>query len=77
MRLGIRQLEKLQTCGTAFSQVVPDRRVKKLIERGFMTSDNPDGSFAYITPQGLRALAEAIDNGRISIRKKTTVSKDG
>lgn len=67
MRLGIRQLRLLRTVGTTSALVVPDAISRRLCELGFMRASNPDGSFACITPAGLRALADAADAGRINL----------
>ena len=76
MRLGRKQLELLRSVGTTAALVIPTRRSRRLCDLGLMQSDNPEGAFAYITPAGLRALADAVDAGRIDLftppRRKDT-----
>lgn len=67
MRLGIRQLRKLRTVGTRMALVVPDKTSRRLCELGLMVAHGDDGSFAAITPAGLRALADAVDAGKIKL----------
>ena len=65
-RLGIRQLELLRFIGTDRALLTPDRMSDRLIELGLLQSDRPNGA-AYITPNGLRALADAAEKGRIRL----------
>lgn len=67
MKLGIRQLEILRAVGTTSALVVHDKTSKRLIELGLLTSSCDDGSFASITPAGLRSLADAAEDGRIRL----------
>lgn len=64
MRLGKQQLALLRSVGTHSALVVPDRQSRRLCELGLMTAEN-DGSFARLTADGLRALADAVDAGKI------------
>lgn len=66
MKLGTRQLETLRAVGTTAAIVVPDSITRRLCALGLMASE-ASGSFAHITPAGLRALADAVDAGRISL----------
>lgn len=66
MRLGIRQLKRLRALGTQYALVVPDKTSLRLVELGLCKAE-PDGSFASITTAGLRALADAVDAGRIEL----------
>ena len=66
MRLGIRQLELLRSVGTTRALVVADRASSRLCEIGLM-KEMGDGSFVAVTPAGLRALADAVDAGRIDL----------
>lgn len=68
-RLGIRQLELLRFVGTIGRLVVGDKRSRRLIELGLMASDNPEGDWACVTSDGLRAIADAMDAGRFPPRK--------
>ncbi|ARO22889.1 hypothetical protein TAL182_CH01076 [Rhizobium sp. TAL182] len=67
MRLGIRQLELLRTIGTTSALVVSNPVSRRLCELGLMQSSDRDGSFAYVTPAGLRALADAAEAGRVTL----------
>lgn len=68
MKLGMRQLEMLRSVGTRSAVVVADPLTRRLCELGLMAEARPD-SFAHITPDGLRALADAADAGRIELFK--------
>jgi hypothetical protein len=63
-RLGPKQIELLLAVGVRSAVVVGDRMTARLCELGMMQSE-PNGSFARITPAGLRALADAMEDGRI------------
>lgn len=65
-RLGPRQLAMLRSVGTTAALVVPDRVSRRLCDLGLMTSE-ADGSFARITPAGIRALADAAEAGRVEL----------
>ncbi|MCK7615205.1 hypothetical protein [Roseibium sediminicola] len=75
-RLGSRQLELLRSVGTTSAVIsgaaLADTRARcrKLVALGLMHEPAP--GLATITPDGLRALADAVDAGRISLfeRKK-------
>ncbi|MFA1674800.1 hypothetical protein ACDY97_19045 [Rhizobium mongolense] len=68
MKLGTRQLELLRTVGTTSALVVLDNVSRRLCALGLMKTMGKDGdSFACITPNGLRALADAVDAGRIKL----------
>jgi len=67
VRLGIRQLETLRAVGTHAALVVPDKTSRRLCALGLMVAHGDDGSFAAITPAGLRALADAVDAGRLTL----------
>jgi hypothetical protein len=70
MRLGKRQLELLRGVGPGAAVVVPDNMTRRLCSLGLMKAHGgEDGSFAAVTPNGLRALADAADAGRISLFK--------
>ena len=66
MRLGARQLEMLKVIGTTSALVVPCPISRRLCEIGLLQAE-ADGSFARITPAGLRALADAAEAGRIAL----------
>jgi hypothetical protein len=67
MKLGKKQLEMLRSVGTTAALVVPDTISRRLCELGLMKAAGADGSFAHNTPAGLRALAEAAEQGRITL----------
>lgn len=70
MKLGTRQLKLLRTVGTTSALVVPDNISRRLCDLGLMKAMGKDGnSLACITPNGLRALADAVDAGRIDLFK--------
>lgn len=69
MKLGTRQLQMLKAVGTQSALVVPCAISRRLCELGLMKSDEPDGSFAHVTPAGLRVLADAADKGRVGLFK--------
>lgn len=63
--LGKRQLDRL--IGLAcpgLVQVVGDAVSDSLVRRGYLKA-KPNGSFARITPAGLRRLADELEAGRI------------
>ena len=73
--LGPRQLELLRGLANPCALVVPDPVSRSLVKRGLLAAD-PDGSFAHITPAGLRALADAADDGRVQLFRRTGVIHD-
>ncbi len=64
MRLGKRQIQMLQSVGSTSAIIVPCPPSRRLCEMGLMKSHGPNGSFVAITPDGLRALADAVDAGK-------------
>lgn len=57
--------------------VVGDALSASLVRRGLLAA-TPDGSFAHITPAGLRALADELDAGRLTVPNyPLTESADG
>jgi hypothetical protein len=67
MRLGLKQLQMLRAVGTTSAVVVSCRTTRRLCDIGLMEANGSDGSFASITPAGLRALADAVDAGKIDL----------
>ena len=65
-RLGIRQLEALKAAGTDSAYISPTKITKRLCDRGLMQADD-EGGWAHCTPDGLRALADAVNAGRIEL----------
>lgn len=62
--LGSRQIERLVTLACpAWLLVTPLRRDQALVRRGLLRAD--DGGRLCITPAGLRALADAMEAGRV------------
>ena len=73
MRLGNKQLQKLRTLGPSLCQIVGDDVCRSLAKRGLLASDSEDGeAFYHITPDGMRALADAIDDGKLPRMKVPT-----
>ena len=70
-RVGKRELAKLLILGTRFAQVVPDRITRRLVAKGLCDADD-DGAFCTVSPNGLRAIADAADAGRIDLRDPDT-----
>lgn len=68
MKLGIRQLELMRAVGTTRAIVVADKLSRRLCDLGLMKAMGDD-SFICITPDGLRALADAVEVGRIELFK--------
>jgi|GEM_PF-3462180 len=69
MKIGTRQLQMLKTVGTTSALIVPCHISRRLCAVGLMKSNEPDGSFAHVTPAGLRALADAAEAGRVELFK--------
>ena len=65
-RLGHRQLELLAFVGTRSALVCSSPISRRLCALGLMEAE-ADGSFARITPAGLRALADAAEAGRVKL----------
>lgn len=71
-RLGIRELELLRSCGTHSAMMMGCAlaetrvRIARLVRLGLMELRD-DGCLAVVTPAGLRALAAAVEGGRISL----------
>lgn len=75
MRLGAKQLDRLNSLGAARAFVVPDRISRRLVELGLCDAE-PDGSFSRISSDGLRALADAADAGKVSLFKMPQKQED-
>jgi hypothetical protein len=74
MKLGPRQIEILQNFGPMQIHVVTSAEHRTLIAKGLV--DDVDGGWPCITPAGLRALADAIETGRIpGFRERITGKK--
>lgn len=67
MKLGKNQLQILRHVGTTAAVVLPSRETRRLCELGLMKAHGSDGSFAAITPDGLRALAAAAEGGHVDL----------
>lgn len=67
MRLGVRQLELLRATASGAALVIPTARSRRLCDLGLMRAHSPGGGFAHCTPKGLRALADAVERGRITL----------
>lgn len=66
-RLGKKQLDYLaRRAGVLSAQVVPDALTRSLTKRGMLIglSDKTDG-FLALTPDAYRAVADALDTGRV------------
>lgn len=65
-KLGCRQLDHLKTLGPHLIEIVGSPILRSLKKRGLVKALGEDGdSFYCITPDGLRALADAMDDGRV------------
>lgn len=65
--LGKNQLQLLQGLASLRAAlVVPNKVSQSLVSRGLLAAQ-PDGSFAHLTPAGLRLLADEIDAGRVQM----------
>jgi hypothetical protein len=66
-RLGKNQLEQLaRFVGTGRAYVVGDKQLRRLRDLGMMRAVSEErDSFFTITSAGLRAVADAMDDGRI------------
>lgn len=62
--LGPLQIRRLTLLGPQHVQVVGTRVTLSLARRGLVECDD-DGGMAGLTPSGLRALADLIDQGRV------------
>ena len=67
MRIGNKQLELLDALGLHRFRVVPDYMTRSLVKKGLMKVYGPKGGIIGLTSNGLRALADAADDGRISL----------
>lgn len=67
MALGKHQLNFLAgMAGTGSAVIVGDKLVRSLAKRGLLRSLSEKGSSFYtITPDGLRAVADALDSGAL------------
>lgn len=64
--LGKNQRDLLgKMAGIHMALVVGDALSASLVRRGLLAAE-PDGSFARITPAGLRAVAAEMETGRLS-----------
>lgn len=72
MRLGKRQLELLRGIPATAAMIVPDKVALSLVRLGLMRLAYGDG-WACITPAGLRALADAAENGRVTLFRGDTI----
>jgi hypothetical protein len=78
MRLGDKQIELLAALGCpTWSMICGDKMLRRLAALGLLRPLGDD-SFFCITPAGLRALADALDAGRIkqSLPKKRSDEDD-
>lgn len=67
MRLGKLQIRMLLSVGTDAAMINPSATTRRLCELGLMKSHGQNGSFAAITPNGLRALADMADAGIVDL----------
>ena len=66
MRIGDRQLRMLIVMASpGRTLVVGDRESAAMERRGWLKSEHGDGDLLTITADGLRALADAMDAGRV------------
>jgi len=70
-RLGIRQLRYLMRLGNPWRSIlVQDKAALQLVALGYLGPAPanrrwPAGALTRITPKGLRALADALESGRV------------
>lgn len=79
-RLGPRQLDYLRRIGTAYMAFPGrDQPATRLVELGLLKRPDtaPHDGPVIITPAGLRALADAIEAGRITHDHENFMKKDG
>ncbi|NEI52681.1 hypothetical protein GR217_34245 [Rhizobium leguminosarum] len=57
----------LRAAGTTSALVVPCATSRRLCDLGLMKAHGQNGSFTGITAAGLRALADAVDAGKIDL----------
>jgi len=65
-RPGKKQLDLLRSMCCRLAIIVPDKMTRRLCARGLMQEARPD-SFAFVTANGLRALADAADRGEVEL----------
>lgn len=78
MRIGKRQLEWL--CGVAKPGtffVAPSFQFQPLLEKGLLKSWGADNSWVGITSAWLRAIADAVDAGRVDLSTRPLKKTDG
>lgn len=66
MRLGKHQLRLLRVLAGGCFQIVPDKVSRSLVAKG-LAVEWRDDSFVGITPNGLRALADAAESGAVDL----------
>lgn len=67
-RLGTKQIEALRIFRPGSFAVCGDKQLRRLAELGLVKAHGPSGdSFYGITSAGLRALADAVDEGRLDL----------
>jgi len=65
--MGTRQRELLsKLAGVSMALVVGDKLSRSLVQRGLLAAE-ADGSWAHITPAGLRAVADEIEAGQVEM----------
>lgn len=62
--LGPKQLDALRGLALGLVGLVPDATDRSLIRRGMLRQEDGDGCYC-IAPAGLRALADAIEAGKV------------
>ena len=63
-RLGPKQLALLRALGTQYAMMVTDKLASGLVSKGMMAEAEP-GFSCYVTSKGLRAVADALDAGKL------------
>ena len=63
-RLGPKQLGLLRRLGTQYAMMVTDKLARGLVSKGMMAEAEP-GFSCYVTSKGLRAVADALDAGKL------------
>lgn len=65
-RLGKHQLALLRSLAGSLTVIVADKTTRSLCARGLMV-EQQEGAFVHVTPDGLRALADAAEQGFVRL----------
>lgn len=73
-RLGKNQLKLLRALAGCMTVIVADKTTRSLCARGLMVEQSP-GAFVHVTPDGLRALADAAERGDVRLGSLPSTQK--